>query len=66
MPGPLTLQEHSGLLEVPLSDVWRLGREGDLRSAVVRIGGRMRFSADRVEQYIAAGGGASLQPAGAA
>ena len=52
----LTPEEVANQLQIALTTVWKLGREGALRGAVVRIGTRMRFRPDAVAAYIAAGG----------
>lgn len=57
MVGPLlTPREVAEALRIPLKTVWRYGREGPLRSAVVRVGGHVRFRADLVAQFVEAGG----------
>ena len=49
-PGLLTAQEIADLVRVPLSEAYRLGREGNLRPAVVRVGNRMRFRREYVDR----------------
>ena len=55
-------EQVADLLGVSRGTAWRLGREGALRFATVRIGGpkgRMRFRRDAVEHWLSAGGEAS-------
>jgi hypothetical protein len=56
-------------LEIPLYAAWRVGRQGLIPGAVVRVGRYLRFRPDVVEAWIASGGSLSAghdDPAGAA
>jgi excisionase family DNA binding protein len=58
----LRAEQVAEVLGVSRGTAWRLGREGALRFATVRIGGpkgRMRFRRDAIEHWLAAGGEAS-------
>jgi hypothetical protein len=57
--------EVAELLRMPLVSVWREGREGRLRAAVVRISNRMRFRPDYIARFVETSGETCIPDTGA-
>jgi hypothetical protein len=59
----ISARDVAKLFGIPLTTAWKWSRRGGpLHGAVVRIGHRVRFKADAIHSFIAAGGTTGSRP----